>query len=375
MIKAISWLLVSLVWIALGCTSPVPTQISQETIPATLTRAITQTRVTVTSPPTGIADKKVTPHDLVRPVMSEPRSDIPKYNRKDWRHWSDADGDCQNTRHEVLIHESKSPVTYKSDRQCQVVEGKWLDPYTGEEVRLASRLDVDHMIPLKNAHLSGAWSWDQKKRKAFANNMNDPAHLIAVTASANRQKGARGPEQWKPSNKGYWCKYARDWTRIKVDWGLTVTSNEWRAIETMLGTCGSGITYSPANTVAPSERAALSQPPTKSPPVKVASNKSVKITSISCQSKPELVRIQNTGSVDLELTGWRIEDEGRKATMKFPSGFGLTAGSSVDVLAGAKGRNTAAVLYWSARNVLNNDGDTAYLFNAQNELVSQKACQ
>lgn len=364
-----------LVWISSPCASSVPTQINLETISPTLTRAIRPTRFAGTQPLTEFADKKLSPNNLVRPVMSEPRFDIPKYSRKDWRHWTDADGDCQNTRHEVLIDESKSSVSYKSNRQCQVVEGKWLDPYTGQEVHLASRLDVDHMIPLKNAHLSGAWSWDQKKRKAFANNMNDPAHLIAVTASANRQKGAKGPEQWKPSNKGYWCQYARDWTRIKVDWGLTVTSNEWRAIVNMLGTCGSGITYSPAATVAPSERATLPQPPTKSPPVKVASNKSVKITSISCQSKPELVRIQNTGSVDLELTGWRVEDEGRKATMKFPSGFGLTAASSVDVLAGAKGRNTAAVLYWSARNVLNNDGDTAYLFNAQNELVSQKACQ
>ena len=144
-----------LVWMSSACASSVPTQINLETISPTLTRAITPTRVAGTQPLTGISDKEVTPNDLVRPVMSEPRSDIPKYNRKDWRHWRDADGDCQNTRHEVLIHESKSPVTYKSDRQCQVVEGKWLDPYTGEEVRLASRLDVDHMIPLNNADLSG----------------------------------------------------------------------------------------------------------------------------------------------------------------------------------------------------------------------------
>ena len=154
-----------------------------------------------TATPTGTAT-------VLRVTVSAVPATLPDYDRKDWKHWTDADGDCQDARNEVLIAESQTRVAYRTDRKCRVAAGEWLAPYSNTIVTDPGRLDVDHMVPLGNAHDSGAWQWSAEQRERYANYMEDPQHLIAVTASANRSKGARGPEEWKPEDRTYWCQYA-----------------------------------------------------------------------------------------------------------------------------------------------------------------------
>ena len=133
--------------------------------------------------------------------------------------------------------ESMAGLDFRTDRKCRVTSGEWLAPYTGTVVNDPSELDIDHMVPLGNAHLSGAWNWSAEQRERYANHLDDPQHLIAVTARANRSKGARGPEEWKPDDRSYWCQYATDWITIKSTWALTVTQDEHDALVEMLNTC------------------------------------------------------------------------------------------------------------------------------------------
>ena len=147
------------------------------------------------------------------------------YNRDDWDHWIDADGDCQGTRAEVLIRDSLKPVTYHSNAKCKVTGGLWELPYIGGTVTNAQRLDIDHIIPLKWAHGHGGDRWTESQKRNFA---NDPDNLLATSSSANRSKGAKGPDKWLPSiNK---CSYAQRWEQLIEKYGLMTTAGEMKAI-------------------------------------------------------------------------------------------------------------------------------------------------
>jgi hypothetical protein len=152
-------------------------------------------------------------------------SDETKYNRKDYTgssSWIDADHDCQNTRAEVLIEEAVAHiVAFRGSRPCTVDSGLWLDPYTGKEFSSAGDLDIDHVVALKDAHISGAMYWTKEKKKSYANFLHDARHLMAVSASENRKKGSKGPEEYLPPDTTFQRNYCRIYASIKVNWGLT----------------------------------------------------------------------------------------------------------------------------------------------------------
>ncbi len=160
------------------------------------------------------------------------------YKRSLYRHWVDEDGDCQDTRAEVLIRDDDDgDVEFKTENECLVTEGTWADPYTGKTFQKARQVDVDHVVPLKNGHESGAWAWSKERRKEYANYLKYNKHLLAVSASENRRKGAKGPDQYLPPLESFHCEYVRIWRRIKQDWELEMTEAEGQKIEEVLSTC------------------------------------------------------------------------------------------------------------------------------------------
>ena len=147
------------------------------------------------------------------------------FDRSEWQHWIDADGDCQSTRQEVLIEESLVEPELDA-RGCKVLEGLWRDPYTGRLISDPKLLDIDHLVPLREAWEAGGWAWDDAQRRAFANDLSHPEHLVATHRRNNRAKGAKAPQDWMPPDAALRCTYLQWWWRTKVRWHLRLTPEE-----------------------------------------------------------------------------------------------------------------------------------------------------
>ena len=145
------------------------------------------------------------------------------YERVKFRLWIDADGDCQDTRDEVLKAESKVTVS-----GCDISTGKWFSYYDRKTWTRSSDVDIDHLVPLKEAWDSGAKRWNADTRKRYANDLRDPRTLVAVTDNVNQSKGDRDAAEWLP-DFGV-CHYVRSWVAVKLRWSLAVDPAEKAAL-------------------------------------------------------------------------------------------------------------------------------------------------
>ena len=158
------------------------------------------------------------------------------FERALYPHWIDADGDCQDTRAEVLIAESLEPARLDA-KGCKVLGGRWFDPFSGRTLTDPAVIDIDHRVPLAEAHRSGADRWGRDRRTAFANDLSHPDTLIAIDRGANRSKADGDPLSWMPSDWDNWCRYTARWRATKTRWDLTEDRLEGWWIDAVLGTC------------------------------------------------------------------------------------------------------------------------------------------
>lgn len=168
-----------------------------------------------------------------------PEGSMSGYSRESFPHWAsdgtefgwaEPDGSC-DVRDDALIRDGQG---VQINEHCTITAGSWTGPYTGDSLDDDSDLDIDHIVPLANAYRSGADSWTESRKEAYA---SDPGVLLSTGDSANQEKSDSGPEDWTPPNTLYHCEYAKRWIGLKSAWGLTVTTEERSELEGLLQTC------------------------------------------------------------------------------------------------------------------------------------------
>lgn len=158
--------------------------------------------------------------------------DADSYEQDSFKYWVRKNDTGCDTRFAVLKEESVTPMTASG---CDIASGEWFSSYDGVTVTDSSKLDIDHMIPRSEAWRSGASTWTADEREAFANDLDDPKTLVAVSFSSNRSKGDKDPANWMPTTDA--CVYVSDWISVKHNWKLSIDIPEKQKMITILSFC------------------------------------------------------------------------------------------------------------------------------------------
>lgn len=141
-----------------------------------------------------------------------------------------------DTRDDIL---RRDLVDVKPATGCQIESGTLHDVYTGKSIDFvrgpkSSVVQIDHMVPLGNAWITGAQGLSADKRKDLA---NDPRNLEAVDGPTNEAKGDSDAAAWLPPQQSYRCTYVERQVNVKQIYGLWVTQAEHDAMATLLKSC------------------------------------------------------------------------------------------------------------------------------------------
>jgi hypothetical protein len=151
--------------------------------------------------------------------------------------WKDTDHNGCDQRNDILHRDLTNETFRAGTHDCVVVSGTLIDRYTGKTISFrksaASAVQIDHVVPLQNAWVTGAYRWSIEKRTALA---TDPLNLLAVGGSVNESKGSGDAATWLP-RASYRCAYVARQVAVKAKYGAWMTPAEHNAIQRILSAC------------------------------------------------------------------------------------------------------------------------------------------
>ena len=249
-------------------------------IPTTEVDATTDAELAEEAAPDG--DPSPLAVEALRPLISDPDPTRPSYDRDAFNEGQDLDQDCLRTRPEILLEEGQDVEL----AECDVISGVWDDPFSGRTITDPAELQVDHVVSLNDAWDSGAWAFTPEQLTEFS---NSPANLNAIHGPENERKANLGPSGYSPSNAEQTCAYLTQYASVKIDWGLSISSADFDAVETGLANCQGPIqsdvqTLTP--TTVPAAPVTEATPATEAPPAATAPSEAATETTAAPATAP-----------------------------------------------------------------------------------------
>lgn len=108
--------------------------------------------------------------------------------------------------------------------------------------------------------------------------------------------------------------------------------------------------------------------PLKSKEDKNKSNNDVEI--INVDLKKEIVKIKNNSGKKIDISGWRLLSVKGEQEFYFPEGTIINEGEIIKVVSGRNAEERTDAIIWTKAYIWNNEGDSAKLFNGEQEVIS-----
>lgn len=195
-----------------------------------------------TPPPSPSRPSPTNPaREALEELPAKGRAPMTGYSREAFgQRWADTDRNGCDTRNDVLRRDLTDVALKPGTHGCVVLAGTLADPYTGERIAFqrgpatSQAVQIDHVVAMGNAWVTGAQNLDDLTRQEFA---NDPLNLLAVSGAANQQKLAGDAATWLPANTRFRCAYVARQVAVKRRYHLWVTPAERDAIARVLRSC------------------------------------------------------------------------------------------------------------------------------------------
>src|SRR3989339_370114 len=175
------------------------------------------------------------------------------YNFGQLYFWPYEEEGCNNTKDKFLAKTSSIRAVSRSIKgryECNVVGGRWVDYFTGEELNDAREITVAPIVPLLHLKRLGV-NWDLSK---MINYVHDESNLIIFKKGSQSEAAYLTNIQqvkYMPKPEVNQCEFLGRWMDTKINWNIPFLSGEKEDVSQAALDCLARIRFNRQDTFGP----------------------------------------------------------------------------------------------------------------------------